>query len=213
MKNNRKCFFAGVLLIFCAMFSSPTLYAQKNTIKTNLAAIHQFGFGLERVVHDKTTLQLEYQRWNQTRYSSDSYSLLGVTTSTDKMVNIKGGRVEVMARRYRRQALNSAFMEAGVFIGKHQITVSETTTDFMPISLLFLDFDNFLNTSTSTKQYKNVSVAGAKFGLGYQKTFGILSMELSGGLNFNAYNSKNIRPSLPLKIISPYGRFSLGFAF
>ena len=63
------------------------------------------------------------------------------------------------------------------------------------------------------KEYKDVRVGGLRAGAGWQESIGVLTFDFSGGLNLNALNNKNVRPTLGMKEISPYARLAVGVKF
>ncbi|MEZ4925056.1 MAG: hypothetical protein R3A50_02185 [Saprospiraceae bacterium] len=137
---------------------------------------------------------------------------MGITETKNSYARITGYRFEGLARYYNKQVLNSGFFEGGIYIGKHDIQTTVTTTSTNPYYFLFLELDKVIESETIKKNYDLVIVGGIKLGGGYQKTFGFFDLELSGGVNFNAFNDHNARPTLDFKGISPYLRISMGIA-
>jgi len=212
MKNIHQVLVILSFITIATPFQSA-LYAQQNAIKFNLAAVGQLTFDYERAYDSKNTVVAELQRWSQTKQKSSSLPLFGIVASDDTKTKTTGYRMSFMARHYRKKAMNSGFIEGGFYFGKHDITITHTSSTFNPWAILFLDLDNIDKSSTSTKTYKDVKVGGGRIGGGYQKTIKMFAFEFSGGLNINAYNSSNARPTLPFKGASPYARVKCGLAF
>ncbi len=212
MKNNFQLLALTCLITLSTQFST-TLSAQKNAVKINLASLGKISVDYERAYDSKNTVQVGFQRWHQQKSHSSTIPIFGILSTTGDASNIKGFRMEFIARHYRKKAFHGGFFESGFYLGKHDITITSTSSSFSAISILLLDFEHIYTSSTETKNYKNVLVAGGKIGGGYQKAFGNFDLEFSGGINVNAINSNRVRPTLAFKAVSPYARVAVGVAF
>lgn len=201
------------LALFFFMQINTALLAQQNALKFIMPLNGNWAGHYERVLNTKTSITAELQKWNQDRSRSNSTQLLGITESHHINTEVKGFRMEIMLRSFAKSALNGWFAEGGLYFGTHDLTVSDKTTSVSPYPLFFGDLDKVYEENTTTTEYKNVRVGGIKAGGGFEKCYGHFSLEVSGGLNFNAFNSQNVRPVLPLKGVSPYLRVGMGVAF
>lgn len=201
------------LILLFSMHTNNSLYAQQNALRLNLPYSGNWSGTYERVINTKTTLTLEFQRWNRHTSHTSSSELLGVFETESRNVTINGYRTEIMIRHFAKSAMKGWFAEGGLYFGKHDVTVVDEQTTFTPLALFFFDLNSFYGGQTSTKSYDNVRVGGAKLGGGYDRHFGAFSLEISGGLNLNLFNNQNVRPNLPLKGASPYLRVGIGVAF
>lgn len=201
------------ILIAAAVFFSQPLFAQQNALKITpfQPILGKMTFSYERVVEPKVTLMVEYQRWFEHRQSGVGLFFFGFPASSTASNTNKGYRINFLARKYTKSALNGAFIEGGAYLGKHDITTRTETSILLPDPDFF--FLPINQTTVEEKEYKNVRVAGLKAGGGWQKSAGIFTFECSGGLNLNGFNDKNVRPTLGMKPVSPYARLALGVRF
>lgn len=211
MKNNIQVL--ALLTTMAISTATATLYAQQNAVKYAFSGKGRLLFDYEHAINENTTILAGFQKWNLKKTTNATVPIFGLISSDKTVTKINGHRLEVLARRYNKKVFNSAFIEGGIYAGKHDITIEKTssTTNLWAIGLFNL---NEIYTSTTTKaEYKSVKVAGAKLGAGYQKILGGFNFELSGGMNINAYNAQNQRPIAALKAASPYARLAIGVAF
>jgi len=203
---------------FSLLFSISILFAQSLSAQQNALKITPFQpllgkltLSYEHVVKPKTTIQVEYQRWFEQRQTGLGLLLFGFPVSTTESKTNTGYRISVLGRKYAKTALKGGFFEGGAYIGKHDITTRSETSILVP-DPDFLFFPIY-QTTVEEKEYKNVRVAGLRIGGGWQKSAGIVTFECSGGLNLNAFNDKNVRPTLGMKPASPYARLAVGVKF
>ncbi len=212
MKNNFQLLALTCLITLSTLFST-TLSAQKNAVKINLASLGKISVDYERAYDSKNTVLFGFQRWHQQKSNSTTIPFFGILSTTGEATKIKGFRMEFIARHYRKKAFHGGFFESGFYLGKHDITITSTSSSFNAVSILFLNFENIYTSTSETKNYKDVLVGGGKIGGGYQKAFGNFDLEFSGGINVNAINSNRVRPTLAFKAVSPYARVAIGVAF
>ena len=214
MKNQVQ-FSAFTLSFSLVIFFSGVLNAQENAIKITpfQPLLGKFTAQYERSFSPKNTVVFEIQKWNERRETNAGLAILGIFISSSDVTTTKGYRAQCLVRQYTKQAFNGTFIEGGGYFGKHDIETRTETSSLNPFSWFGSDPLSFYQNQVSTKRYDDVSVAGLKVGAGWQKSKGSLTFECSGGLNINAYNSQNIRPTLSLKPVSPYGRIAVGFRF
>lgn len=212
MKNKIELLAIACMITLASQFP-VSLHAQHNAVKINLSFSGKYSAEYERAYDSKNTLMVDFQKWHFNRTNGSALFFLGILASEDKTVEINGFRTELLARHYGKKAFQGGFFESGIYVGKHDIKITSTSSTFNSLAIFLLAFDEISETSTSTVEYENVVVAGAKIGGGFQKALGHFCFEFSGGMNVNALNSKNIRPVLALKGISPYARVALGLAF
>jgi len=193
--------------------TSATLHAQHNAIKYAMSGKGRYLMEYERAVNEKTTILAGFQKWNLNKTNNTTVPLYGIIASDKTVTKINGRRFEFLARHFSKKAFNGGFFEGGFYVGKHDISIEKTATTTNVLTILLFNFNEITTSSTSNKQYKAVRVAGAKIGGGFQKTISGFNIELSGGLNFNAFNAQNQRPILALKHASPYARLAFGVAF
>ena len=171
----------------------------------------KFSVSYEHATQAKTSFLLEYQRWFEQRHTNFGLFTLGLLASSKETNTNTGYRMSFMARRYAKTALNGGFFEGGLYVGKHQIKTRSETSTLLPDPDFFF-FPVFKSTVTE-KVYKDVRVGGLRAGAGLQKSKGNLTFECSGGVNLNAFNDKNVRPTLGMKAVSPYARLAIGVKF
>ena len=212
MKNNIQLLALTLTITLTSQFSG-NLYAQKNALKINLASIGKYSLEYERAYDSKNTLMVGFQKWHQSTSNSSSLAFLGIIASEDQTTEITGFRTEFLARHYGKKTYNGGFFESGLYVGKQDITITKRNSTFNTLAIFLLEVDQISDSSTEVREYENVVVAGGKIGGGFQKALGFFDFEFSGGINVNALNSKNIRPVLALKGISPYARVAIGVAF
>jgi hypothetical protein len=204
--------FSLLAFALCTFFAHPLL-AQQNAIKMTpfQPVLGKFSLSYEHVTKPKTTMLVEYQRWFENRESGLGFFFLGILASSTETKTNSGYRMSFMARKYAKTALNGSFFEGGLYVGKHQITTRSE------VSTLSLDPDFFFlpvyHSTVTEKVYKDVRVGGLRAGAGWQKSTGSLTFECSGGINLNAFNDKNVRPTLGMKVVSPYARLAVGVKF
>jgi hypothetical protein len=193
------------LLISCSSLFTNTLFAQQNALRMTpfQPLLGKFSVNYERTVAPNVTILVEYQKWFEHRESSRGILFL----SSSKTSSNRGYRLSFMARNYIKTTFDGAFLECGFYTGKHNIrTYSETT-------VLFPFFFPIYGSTVEEKEYKDVRVGGLRAGAGWQKSIGVLTFDFSGGLNLNALNNKDVRPTLGMKEISPYARLAVGVKF
>ncbi len=211
MKNNNQVL--AFLTTIAFVSASITLHAQHNAIKYAFSGKGRYLVEYERALNEKTTIIAGFQKWNLNKANSSIFPFFGIVASDKTVTKINGRRFEFQARHFAKKAFNGGFFEGGFYVGKHDITVEKTSTTTSIIPLFFLNFNDITTTTTTKNEYKAVRVAGVKVGGGYQKTVNGLNIELSGGLNFNGFNSQNQRPIVAFKGASPYARLAMGVAF
>ncbi len=214
MKNQVQ-FSAFTLTIAFAIFAGSALNAQENAIKITpfQPLLGKFSIQYERVLSPQNTAVLEFQKWNERRQTGAGLFAFGIFVSSSDVTTTNGYRMQVLGRHYTRKAMNGGFLEGGGYFGKHDIEVRNETSSFNPWAIFGTDPLGFYQNKIEVNRYDNVTVAGLKLGGGWQKSQGILTFECSAGLNFNAINSRNIRPTLGQKKVAPYGRIALGVKF
>ena len=212
MKNNIQLLVITFGFSFCCQFNT-TLYAQKNAVKINLINVGSVSLEYERAYDTKNTILFGFQKWDHTNLHTSTISFLGITSKNVKQTDLKGYRLECLARHYAKKTYKGGFFESGLYFGRLDIKIKETSTTYNLISFFLWDFEDISETSTKNSAYKDVFIAGGKIGGGFQKALGPVAVEISGGLNINAINSRNVRPILALKGVSPYVRMALGVAF
>lgn len=214
MTNQVRFSLPPLLLAFSTLFAN-TLYAQQNTLKITpfQPLLGKFTIQYERAMSPKNTIAVEFQKWNERRQTGAGLFAFGIFVSATDVTTTKGYRMQVLARHYTKQALEGAFIEGGGYIGKHDIEVRNETSSFNPYAFLGSDPFSFYQSDEHIDHYNNVHVAGLKAGAGWQKSAGILTFECSAGLNLNFFNDKNVRPTLGLKQVAPYGRLMMGVKF
>ena len=176
--------------------------AQQNALKVTplQPAIGKFSVSYERVLGPKTTVLAEYQSWFERRQTGTAFLMPVWFASSSETVTNNGKRWSLYLRQYAKTAMQGIFAEGGAYIGSHDI---ETTTETSV--LIFWG-------STETERYRDVRVSGLRIGGGWHRTTGHFSFELSSGLSING-NSKNVRPTLGMKPVSPYTRIAVGVNF
>lgn len=201
------------LLFLVSFLCTQALSAQQNAIKITpfQPLLGKLTLSYEHVAQPKTTILVEYQRWFEHRQNGLGLFMFGALVSSTESNTNHGYRINVMGRKYTKTALNGGFFEGGAYIGKHDITTRSETSILAPDPDFF--FLPIYQNTVEEKEYKNVRVAGLKIGGGWQKSAGIVTFECSGGLNLNAFNDKNVRPTLGMKPASPYARLALGLKF
>lgn len=212
MKNTIKLSVLALVTI-ATILQTNTLYAQKNAAKFNFFNVGKIGGTVEHAFSSKNSFVVGFDKWNQKSNHNSTATILAYTESVSTSTHVTGYRIDFLARHYAKKALNGGFVEGGFYTGKHKIVQNITTTYFNTVALFFWDLENVTGSETTTKTYKDVIVTGGKIGGGYAKNLKNISLECSGGISFNAVNSKNIRPTLPFKGASPYARIMLGVAF
>lgn len=206
---------ALTLTISFAIFAACTLNAQENALKITpfQPLLGKFSIQYERVLSPQNTAVLEFQKWNERRQTSAGLFAFGIFVSSSDVTTTNGYRMQVLGRHYTGKAMNGGFLEGGGYFGKHDIEIRNETSSFNPWAIFGTDPLGFYQNEVHVDRYDNVKVAGLKLGGGWQKSKGILTFECSAGLNFNAINSRNIRPTLGQKTVAPYGRIALGVKF
>lgn len=192
---------------------STVLHAQQNALRiTPLQPIlGKMSLEYERSIAPRTTVLVEYQKWFERRQNGIGFFFWNALASSNETNTNKGYRMNVLLRKYSKETFRGGFVEGGFYIGKHDIvTRTETSTLTFDGDFFFLPI---YDTKVEETKYDNVRVAGLKFGGGLQKTIGDLSLECSAGLNINGFNDQNIRPTLGMKPVSPYGRIAVGVVF
>ena len=193
------------LLISCSSLFINTLFAQQNALRITpfQPILGKFSLDYERTLAPNVTLLVEYQKWFEHRESSGGFFLLSSSeTSTNR-----GYRLSFMARNYIKTTFDGAFLECGFYVGKHNIMTHSETFGWVPF------FIPLYGSSVVEKEYKGVRVGGLRAGAGWQKSVGVFTFDCSGGLNLNALNDKDVRPTLGMKTISPYARLAVGVKF
>jgi hypothetical protein len=210
--------FNSAILIFSiaitALFANIA-NAQENALKITpfQPLLGKFSIQYERVLSPQNTAVLEFQKWNERRQTGGGLFAFGIFVSSTDVTTTNGYRMQVLGRHYIGKAMNGGFLEGGGYFGKHDIEVRNETSSFNPWAIFGTDPLGFYQNEVHVDRYDNVKVAGLKLGGGWQKSQGVLTFECSAGLNFNAINSRNIRPTLSQKPVAPYGRIALGVKF
>jgi len=202
-----------ILLAFCATFCFNSLFAQQNALKVTpfQPILGKISLDYERVIEPKTSILVEYQSWFEHRESGVGLFFLGIPASSTETNTNKGYRLSFIVRKYAKTALNGGFLEGGLYFGKHNIVTRSEVSILLPDPDFF--FFPVYETTVEEKEYKDVRVGGLRAGAGWQKSAGVLTFECSGGLNLNALNDKNVRPTLGMKPVSPYVRLAVGVKF
>lgn len=190
---------AAAALCIAATFQ---MNAQQNALKiTPLEPVlGKISFSYERALDSRITLLLEAQNWFETRSTHSAPFFPVLLASSSQTVRNTGMRWALYGRRYAQSALKGGFVEAGAFIGKHQVKTDEESS-----VLIFW-------SESSQEQFKNVRVSGFRLGGGLQGGKGRFSYEFSGGLSLNQ-NPQRVYTSLGMKPVSPYGRLAVGIRF
>lgn len=214
MTNQFQSFALILTIAFTALFAN-TASAQQNAFKITpfQPALGKFSAQYERAFSPKNSVVFEYQRWFERRENGAGLFAFGIFVSSTNVTTTKGYRMQVLGRHYTKQALNGGFLEGGGYFGKHDIEVQTETSSLNPFAFWGSDPFSFYQSDRKVDRYENVGVAGLKAGGGWQKSKGNLTFELSGGLNLNAFNSKNVRETLGFKPVSPYARIAVGAKF
>ena len=176
--------------------------AQQNALKITplQPVIGKVSMSYERAIGPKTTVLAEYQSWFEQRSTNTALFFPILLANGSETTTNNGRRWSLYLRQYAKNAMQGIFAEGGAYVGNHNIqTTTETSV------LIFF-------TESETKKHPNVKVSGVRLGGGWQKKKGHFSFELSGGLSLNG-NSKNVRPTLGMKPVSPYSRIAMGFNF
>lgn len=199
------------LCLFCAMCLTQSASAQITVKVTPLEPIlGKLSTAVELAGNNKNSVMIEYQKWFERRsFSLTSNSILGGSTTNAWRNEVQGFRLYGHYRHYTDSVGQGAFMETGLYYGKHQISTyrSKETTS----SGGLFGIDPSTEWSMSAEQ-EGVKVAGTRLGAGYVKTLGnYFSMEFSGGVNLNFYNSAEFRPTFSTSLLIPYCRIGIGF--
>lgn len=80
------------------------------------------------------------------------------------MTKVDGYRFELLSRFYKKKVLHGAFLEVGIYQGKHDIQITSTQSTTNLIAFFNFDLDHIGNDETSTEEYKSVKVGGGKLG-------------------------------------------------
>lgn len=204
---------ATTLTVIFFSFFAITLNAQDNVLKVTplQPVLGKMSIAYEREIAPRTTAMVEFQRWFENRSNGGGFIFLPIIASSNEKNSNRGYRMNFLMRRYSKTALNGTFGEAGFYVGKHDI---KTQTEN---SILTFDSDLFFlptyETTITQEEYKNVRVGGLKLGAGWARTRGNFNVEVSGGFNLNAFNDQDVRPTLGMKTVSPYGRIAVGVKF
>lgn len=212
MTNHIRFSLQILTIAFSSIFAN-VLNAQQNALKiTPLQPIlGKMSLEYEHSVGPRTTVLVEYQKWFERRQNGAGFFFWNTLASSNEINTNKGYRMNVLLRKYTKDAFRGSFVEGGFYFGKHDIvTRTETSTLRFDGDFFFLPI---YNNEVKEMKYDNVRVAGLKVGGGLQKISGDLTLECAAGLNINGYNSQDIRPTLGMKPISPYGRIAVGVAF
>lgn len=197
---------------FIILFAT-TLGAQQNIVKIRpLPILGKFGFQYERKIAVHSSIEVEWQRWNLQRNKDNNFFLLGLlyTSSSSDVIRVKGNRFQVTGRYYEHENMTGWFAEGGFNFGKFDISRTESSSSFSVLGLFTGDFGSW---STKTTRYDNVRAKGLKAGGGFQKKYGGLFVNLSGGLEFNEVDPKAAALVRGLRPVTPYGRFAIGVGF
>ncbi len=200
------------ITVFITLFAT-TLGAQQNIVKIRpLPILGKFGFQYERKIAGHSSIEVEWQRWNFQRKKSDSFFLLGLlyTSSSSDVIQVKGNRFQVVGRCYEHKNMTGWFFEGGFHVGKFDIKRTESSSSFSVLGFFTGDFGS---ESTKITRYDNVRAKGLKAGGGFQKKYGRLFVNLSGGLEFNELDTKAAALVRGLRPVTPYGRFAIGVGF
>jgi len=192
---------------------ATSLGAQENILKTTpLPILGKFAFQYERKIAGQYSVEVEWQHWEIRRKKENNFFLFCLLyfSSSSDVIQVKGNRIQVVGRCYEHKNMTGWFIEGGFNVGKFDVKRTQTSSSF---SILDIFTGDFGGESEKITRYDDVRASGLKVGGGFQKKYGNLFVNLSGGIEFNEVDRKVAAIVRGLRATTPYGRFAIGVGF